>query len=210
MLAPDAPVLIRVQREGNACPCRGTVWKETGPDTGHSESFTVDSNHKHTFYYTDSGQACLLLWWEMLSLSFKALCFTNILIKIVWESDRKCLCSQEVEKWKRATANCLPNKIWQKHDCSLDIVQLNYWVVWEGYYFYSLLGQFSKVASEGPEYLRRVGYFCILDWIAVVVSIQPNSPSSRPIDLPFSIQNNFCIKVPTALLHLFIGKIAVS
>lgn len=64
-----------VQRECNACPCRGVVQKERGPEIGQSESFTVDSNHKHTFYYTDSRQACFLLWWKNAIVIFEGSSF---------------------------------------------------------------------------------------------------------------------------------------
>lgn len=56
----------------------------------------------------DSKQTFPFLWWETPSLLSKAFCFTSILQKIVWKSDRKCLCLQIMEKWKRPMENCLP------------------------------------------------------------------------------------------------------
>lgn len=59
----------------------------------------------------------------------------------------------------------------------------------------------AKVASEGPELLKRVWYFCPLYWIAVVVCIQLNAPLSWLIYILFNIhpQPLPCKKSPGSL-----------
>lgn len=57
------------------------------------------------FVIMNSKTACPLLQWEALSLSSKAVHFTDILEKI---AHHQCLCWQDVRKCERHMENCIP------------------------------------------------------------------------------------------------------
>lgn len=44
---------------------------------------------------------------ETLFLSSKAVCYRSILEKIVWQKGSQCLCSQNIQNYKRLMENCL-------------------------------------------------------------------------------------------------------
>lgn len=86
------------------------------PDLRRHQTFKGNCQHTCTtfaperdiiFIILDCKQICPLPQRETLSLSFKAVCHTNILKKIFQDRSCQCICS-DVQKCKKPEGNCLP------------------------------------------------------------------------------------------------------